>query len=590
MALTRPVFAFDRARPGQVALRPYFQANFMIGTIRKHSKVLWWVVIVVIIIAFVLWDIGSNRMGGQSGPGNYGVMNGKVITPSQFNEARREVELFHYFATGAFPGGERTIPNFSVERETFNRLLVLQKLNEMGIHASDDAVAKAANERLRQINQGNPVPLGAFESEVLSRARLTLGDFERFIRNELGIQQLIAVVGAGGDLATPQEIEALYRRDYQELAAQVVFFSAADHAAAVEVTPEALGAFYTNQLARYRLPERLQVSYVSIPFSNFHAQAQEFFDQITNLNELVEARYLQLGTNYFAETDTPESAMAKIKEGFFKSRLLELAQAEADKFDNVLYDRTPATPEAFAAVAQENGYTAQVTEPFSREEAPAGLDVGPEFSRQAFRLTAEEPFTVPLVGENHIYVITLNQRVPSANPSFESVQERVTQDFRFMESAMKARQQALDFYATVTGTNGLAAGKSFAELCAAASLTPLTVTPFALSTRSIPELEGRVEQNEFKRAAFAGAPGEVMQLLPTSDGAALGFVGERVPLDEAAMRTNLPAFTRSVQQVRRSEVFNEWFRAEAARAYRTIPYFQAQQAQMSGGQPGAGQP
>jgi parvulin-like peptidyl-prolyl isomerase len=565
----------------------------MIGTIRKHSKVLWWVVIVAIIITFVWWGSNAPQTDGSSaGAGNYGTMNGKVITPAVFNDAQREVALYHFFATGSFPGGERTIPNFDIERETFNRLLVIQKLDELGIHASDDAVAKAANERLRMINQGNPVPLAAFETEVLSRARLTLADFERFIRNELGIQQLIAVVGAGGDLATPQEVEALYRRDYQELVAQVIFFAATNHHDAVEVTPEKLGAFYTNQLARYRLPERLQVSYVSIPFSNYHAQAKEFFDQLTNLNELVEARYLQLGTNYFAETDTPESAMTKIREGFFKSRLVELAEAEAVKIDNVLYDKMPANPEAFAALVKELGHTAQVTAPFSRDEAPAGLDVGPEFSRQAFRLTVEEPFTTPIAGENHFYVITLNQRVPSANPPFEDVKERVTQDFRFMESAMKARQQAMDFYATVTGTNGLAGGKSFADLCAAAKLKPVTLKPFALSTRTIPELEGRVEQNEFKRAAFAVGPGQVTQLLPSPDGAVLGYVSARLPLDETAMRTNLPAFTRSVQQVRRSEVFNEWFRTEATRAYRTIPYFQAQQAQMSGagGQPGAAQP
>jgi parvulin-like peptidyl-prolyl isomerase len=552
----------------------------MIGTIRKHSKILWWVVIVVIIIAFVFWDMKAPGEGG--GRGHYGSMNGKTITPALFNDTQREVALYHYFATGSFPGGQQTIPNFDVTRETFNRLLVVQKMGEMGIRASDEAMAKAANERLRRLNQGNPVPLAAFERDVLARAGLTLADFERFIRNELGIQQLITVVGTGGDLAIPQEIEALYRRDYQELAAQVVFFSAASHTNAVEVTPENLGAFFTNQLARYRLPERLQVSYLSIPFSNFHAQAVEYFDQLTNLNELVEARYALLGTNVFPESETPESAMEQIREGFFRGHLMDLAKDEAARVDNLLYEKAPQTAAEFAAVAQELGYTAQVTEPFSRDEAPAGLDVGPEFSRQAFRLTAEDPLTVPLAGEDHFYVIAFNQKLPSTSPTLESILDRVTEDYRFIESAMQARQEAMEFYATVTGTNGLASGKSFADLCAAANLTPITLAPFSMATRGIPELQGRADQDDFKRAAFAAAPGEVTQLLPSADGAVLGFVSARLPLDETAMRTNLPAFTRSVQQVRRSEVFNEWFRAEANRAFRTIPFFQTQQAQMSG--------
>jgi hypothetical protein len=45
--------------------------------------------------------------------------------------------------------------------------------------------------------------------------------------------------------------------------------------------------------------------------------------------------------------------------------------------------------------------------------------------------------------------------------------------------------------------------------------------------------------------------------------------------------TNLPAFERSVRQTRRSEAFNEWFRREAEKSFREVPYFQ-KQAQLSG--------
>jgi hypothetical protein len=45
------------------------------------------------------------------------------------------------------------------------------------------------------------------------------------------------------------------------------------------------------------------------------------------------------------------------------------------------------------------------------------------------------------------------------------------------------------------------------------------------------------------------------------------------------MAANLPAFTRSVHQVRRSEVFQEWFRREAQKAFATVPYFQQKMQQ-----------
>ena len=60
----------------------------------------------------------------------------------------------------------------------------------------------------------------------------------------------------------------------------------------------------------------------------------------------------------------------------------------------------------------------------------------------------------------------------------------------------------------------------------------------------------------------------------------MALVQARLPLDEAELKQNLPSFTRSVHQVRRSEVFNEWFKREAQKAYSTVPYFQEKQAQM----------
>lgn len=543
---------------------------------------MWWVIIVAIIITFVWWGSSSSRTDGSHGNGNYGTMNGQVITPLLFDEARRETAIYHLFAAGSFPGEGRGIPNFDVERETYNRLLVLQKASEMGIKISDDVAAKAASERLRMLNKGNPVPLAEFEKQVLARSRdrLTLADFERYIRNDLAIQQLVSTVAMGGQLVTPQEIEALYRRDYQEVSAQVAFFHGASNLASVMVTPEKVGAFYTNQQSRYRLPDRLQLSFVRFPFSNYLAQATLEF---TNLNEAVENNMLELGTNFTQLAATPEAAKEKVREELLKRVAFNMAGNAAKMFDNQLYDaanKAPVTPEVFATLAKEAKLTPEVTAPFSRSEAPAGLDVGAEFVKRAFSLTAEEPLTDLLAGENTVYVVAFNKLLPSEQPSFESIREKVTADYRFIEAAMKAQQQAVEFQATAT--NGLATGKSFAEICGKAGIKPVSLTPFSLSTRELPEIEKQLDLSMLKRVAFETTPGHVGQVLPSADGAAVVYIQAKLPVDETKMRANLPEFTRSVHQVRRSEVFNEWFRREAEKAFSTLPYFQQKQAQLQG--------
>ena len=96
-------------------------------------------------------------------------------------------------------------------------------------------------------------------------------------------------MGLPGELVTPQEAAAVYQREYQEFSAQIVFFSASNYLSSVTVTPAAVAQFYTNYLAAYRLPDRVQVSYVEFKLTNFWRRRRN--GQVTNLDEVVEAIY-----------------------------------------------------------------------------------------------------------------------------------------------------------------------------------------------------------------------------------------------------------------------------------------------------------
>jgi hypothetical protein len=91
-------------------------------------------------------------------------------------------------------------------------------------------------------------------------------------------------------------------------------------------------------------------------------------------------------------------------------------------------------------------------------------------------------------------------------------------------------------------------------------------------------VETHVNLQQFKQAAFSVHPGQMSQLQGSFDGAYAVFVQEKLPLDESKLAANLPAFERSVRQTRRAEAFNDWFRQEAEKAFREVPYFQKPQA------------
>jgi hypothetical protein len=552
----------------------------MIGTIRRHSQAMWWVIIAAIIITFVWWGSQGPQKGNGGGIGNYGVMNGVTITPAIYSEAQREVRLFYFFNSGGnWPGRGRQLQNFDVERETFNRILITEKMKELGIHVDDDAVNKVAADRLLSIFNGKQVSLKEFESAVLAQEKLTTADFERYIRNELGIQQLFATLGMAGELVSADEVRSLYQRDHQKVSAQIAMFSGVNYAKLVVSTPEKINEFYTNQMQRYQLPERVRVRYVAFPFSNYLASAKTELNNLTNLAELVENAVLKMGTNFPPGVKSPEEAKSKLIENEEKRIAGSSALKAAGDFDKALFETTPASAENIVKLAKQRGLTAQISMPFSQNEAPKGLDVGADFVRAAYSLTTAEPFCDPVPSSEAFYVISYHSQLPSEIPSLDSIRDRVAQDYQFIESAMLARKAAIDFEGSLS--NAMAGGKSFSDACDKAGVKPTLLAPFSLSsTNRIPELAERANVDQFKRVVFATAPGQVTPMMPASDGAFMALVQAKLPLDEVEMASNLPAFTRSVHQVRRSEVFNEWFKREATKAFATVPYFQEKQAQM----------
>ena len=71
----------------------------MIGTIRKHSKWLWAIIITVVVVTFVFWGAQpSNR--GYRGEAYLGSINGQPVDLDDYRSARRDVDLLYFFSTG----------------------------------------------------------------------------------------------------------------------------------------------------------------------------------------------------------------------------------------------------------------------------------------------------------------------------------------------------------------------------------------------------------------------------------------------------------------------------------------------------------
>jgi peptidyl-prolyl cis-trans isomerase D len=544
----------------------------MIGTIRKHSKLLWGITIPALIISLFMFFLPQTRNGGGGGGGgDFGSINGKEITQQEFRQAVNEFKLFYLFHYHSWPE-KANLSETEIQREAYIRVFLLQKADEFGIHAGLDAAAATANQLLRSIaGKGQTISVSEFSDEMLKPEGLTATDFENFARHDVVIQQLLQTIGASGALVTPQEAGSLYQREHQELASQIVFFSAENYLSSVKVTPEALGQFYTNYLAEYRLPDRVQVSYVLFDITNYFAQSKAEWAK-TNFEAKVQAIYEQYGAEAFPDAKTPEAAKDQIRDSLVRNRAQTAARAQANEFAAAVFALTNPGAGNLALVARQKGLEVRTTTPFAAETGPLEISASTEFTKIAFGLTPDEPFANPIVTTNGVYVIALARQLPSEIPPFADIRARVSRDYQMQQATLLAREAGTNFMVKLTVS--MATGKSFATNCAADGLQPEMLPPFSLTTRELPALGARAELNRVKQAAFTTPVGHVSNFQETADGGFLLYVQSQLPVDQAAMNAELPQYTESLRRSRENEAFNEWLNGQIRQVFANFKVFQ----------------
>jgi len=283
----------------------------------------------------------------------------------------------------------------------------------------------------------------------------------------------------------------------------------------------------------------------------------------------LETAYQKQGPDFFKDKDgkvlSQEAAIAQIKEQERTNLALIAATKKATSFAQQLYDlydKQPVQTDNLEKLAAALGIQAAVTEPFSRLDGPKDLKVLDTFSEVAFALTPEQPMaSEPLTGQDAVFVIALKKRIPSEEQPFAAVRDRVVEDYRRREALQAAHRAGEGLRAALT--NGLAQNKTFAAICAEAKVEPIKLPPFALSTRSLPELEGRVDLALLKDLAATLAPGNTSDFVPTRDGGLIVHLLAKQPVDEGKVKMELPAFMDGLREERRREAFSEWFRKEA---------------------------
>src|SRR5215475_13171225 len=84
-------------------------------------------------------------------------------------------------------------------------------------------------------------------------------------------------------------------------------------------------------------------------------------------------------------------------------------------------------------------------------------------------------------------------------------------------------------------------------------------------------LNGTRTRMGLKDIAFSTTPGKASGFHETNEGGIILYVKEKLPVDEAKMKSEMPGFMAYLRQGRSREAFDAWFRREAEKGLRDTP-------------------
>ena len=154
----------------------------------------------------------------------------------------------------------------------------------------------------------------------------------------------------------------------------------------------------------------------------------------------------------------------------------------------------------------------------------------------------------------------LQTKLPAEIPSFETVRERVAQDYKMDRARAAAREAGEKFQATATA--GLASGKRFADIASAEKVSSVNIPEFTASAQNVAGLDARLNLYLVRNAATSTRPNGVSRYTESTDGGFVLYLEKKAPVTDDAVKQALPAALTEARQQRRMSVFQSWFSSE----------------------------
>ncbi len=270
----------------------------MLDILRRNTKVILWITVIsFVLLIFLVWG-ADLQFGGHKAPqGAVGMVNGEPITVMEYQQELAQNR------ESARQGGRDLQPSdeLIIEEQTWTnivaRKLLRQQAEKRNLGAKDSEV--------RSILYNNPPPFitqnpsfrnqqGQFDMAAYrsflndpSVPENTLVQIEDLVRRDLPLQKLQEIITASVKV-TEDELRNAYADRSQKAKVTYTVVEASRFQADSNVTDEEIAAWYKDHQDDYRVPERVDLEYVTVPRVATAADSASILQDLSDL--AVEAR------------------------------------------------------------------------------------------------------------------------------------------------------------------------------------------------------------------------------------------------------------------------------------------------------------
>ncbi|MBU1042810.1 MAG: peptidyl-prolyl cis-trans isomerase [Candidatus Omnitrophica bacterium] len=510
--------------------------------LRKHTKTIVWSIAIIIVPAFVLWNIGSAVSKRSSGFA--GKIFDKKVTWKDFviekRAARNEAWLKY---------GDQNEEALDLDDQTWTRLILLNKAKQAKISVSNkellDYIQSLPAFRFAELTPEN-------YNMIIGRIfQQTPAEFESGMRNSLIISKFMAQLVK--DISVnEQEVKDAYAKEFVQADITYTLIDPADFVESVSLdnNEKALELYYEETKESFKKPEQVDVQYIEISLESFKPQIEITDDDIKKYYEDNKETFLitEKTDDKNPKYKTLKNESSNIKQILIEKEMNTRAFDLARQIVNKLYADVE-----MKTIASEFNLEAKQTGPFSMLEEIPNVGLSFPFLKAAFSLSIGEVSEI-IQTPTAFYILKPIKKLPPYIPSYENISEEVILAYKKNEAkklakehGMKIRSQIIELMKN-DGINFTAAAEKL-----------------GIKTKSVKAIThgGYIAElgysQDFTNAVFDLQQNEVTGLLSTPSGLCIATLDQIINFDQEKFDQEKGNYSNKVLAQKKNMFLNDWF-------------------------------